>query len=112
MNPMDLNVTDEHGRRVLSWTDTVTINRLNAITEALQEALRAPVRRPTEEEDRALLAHNRRVREHNARVLAGRERVARERQARENAREVAAVRKRLCDSCFCELPASGVCGNC
>ncbi|NES35288.1 hypothetical protein G3554_03785 [Micromonospora sp. PPF5-17] len=28
------------------------------------------------------------------------------------AREVAAVRKRLCGSCFCELPASGVCGNC
>ncbi|MFI7430725.1 hypothetical protein ACIBPB_27395 [Micromonospora sp. NPDC049836] len=112
MNPMELNVTDERGRRVLSWADTVTINRLNAITEALQEAMRQPVRRPTEEEDRALLAHNRRVREHNARVLAERERVERERQARENARETAAVRKRLCDSCFCELPASGVCGMC
>ncbi len=112
MNPMDLNVTDERGRRVLSWADTVTTNRLNALSDALQEALRAPVRRPTQEEDRALLAHNRRVREHNTRVQAERERVARERQARENAREVAAVRKRLCDRCFCELPASGVCGSC
>ncbi|MFF0467591.1 hypothetical protein ACFYPX_09230 [Micromonospora zamorensis] len=108
-----LDVTFDSGRGpALSWADTVRINRLNAITEALQEAMRQPVRRPTAEEDRALLAHNRRVREHNERVAAEREQAERERQARVNAREAAAVRKSMCGSCFTVLPASGVCDMC
>lgn len=99
----------------LSYEMQRTIAALEAMTASFRERLVAGeglFPRETEEQERARLAHNRRVREHNARVLAERERVAREKQAAANRREVAAVRKRLCDSCFCELPASGVCGNC
>ncbi|MEU0151528.1 hypothetical protein [Micromonospora fulviviridis] len=99
----------------LSYEMQATIARLEAFTEHIRWRVTSGeglFPRETEEQERARMAHNRRVREHNARVLAERERIEREKQARVNAREVAAVRKRLCDSCFCELPASGVCGMC
>ncbi|MFE9690865.1 hypothetical protein [Micromonospora sp. NPDC005806] len=99
----------------LSYEMTRTIEALDALTAGFRERLVAGeglFPRETEEQERARLAYNRAAREHNERVYAERERLAREKQARENAREVAAVRKRLCDGCFCELPASGVCGNC
>ncbi|SCG15519.1 hypothetical protein GA0070610_1753 [Micromonospora echinofusca] len=112
MSGLSFDVTTDTGRKVMSWADTVRVNKLNAMADALQEALRAPVRRPTEEEDQAVLACNRRVREHNARVLAERERQEAARQRRENEREAAKVRKSMCGECFTVLPASGVCGNC
>ena len=99
----------------MSYEMQRTIAALEAFTEHIRWRVvpgEGLLPRETEEQERARLARNQRVREHNARVLAERERVAREKQAAANRREVAAVRKRLCDSCFCELPASGVCGNC
>ncbi|WP_435586056.1 hypothetical protein [Micromonospora aurantiaca (nom. illeg.)] len=108
--------------REMSYAETVRKQEQIRQIAALKELSRQLIYRmaageelfPAEadEQYQARMAHNARVRAYNARVLAERERVARERQARENAREVAAVRKRLCDGCFCELPASGVCGNC
>ncbi|NLU77775.1 hypothetical protein HCA58_05065 [Micromonospora sp. HNM0581] len=99
----------------LSYEMQRTIAALDTLTAGFRERLVAGeglFPRETEEQERARLAYNRAAREHNARVLAERERAEREKQAAANRREIAAVRKRLCDSCFCELPASGVCGNC
>jgi hypothetical protein len=101
--------------REMSYADTVRVAYLTAVTEEFAERLKSGeglFPRETEEMERARLAHNRAAREHNARVQAERDRREAARQRRENEREIAAVRKQMCDSCFTVLPASGVCGNC
>ncbi|WFE47612.1 hypothetical protein [Verrucosispora sp. WMMD1129] len=94
--------------REMSYRERQMVAGLNALTDQLQARLvsgQPLFRTPTPQE-------RRRIDEHNARVLAARKRVADANQAAANRAEIAAVRKRLCGSCFCELPASGVCGTC
>ena len=95
-------------KREVSYADIRRIAALEQLSESLRDALLSgqPLFVTPTPQQRRL------VDEHNARVLAELQRVADARQARVNAREIAKVRKAMCETCFTVLPASGACGNC